>query len=191
MSETGKLFVISGPSGVGKSTVLDYLMEEKEVDLIYSISATTRKPRLEEEDGKDYYFLSEKEFLQKKEKGEFLETATVHNHYYGTPRKNVQENLKKGNSIILEIDIQGARQIKNKFPRAVFIFLEPPSFSELKHRLDKRDSEAKDDKKLRLNNAREELEAREIFDYTVVNKNIEKAACELEKIILKECQKEE
>ncbi len=109
MSKIGKLFVISGPSGVGKSTVLDYLLEEKEIDVIYSISATTRAPRSEEEDGKDYFFLNEKEFLKKKENGEFLETAVVHNNYYGTPKKNVQKNLQKGNNIIFQSHIDGSK----------------------------------------------------------------------------------
>ena len=187
----GKLFVISGPSGVGKGTVLSYLMENKNVNIMYSISATTRDPRPDEIDGEDYFFISEEDFFTKKKNNEFIETAEVHNNYYGTPRENVVENLNKGNNIILEIDIQGAKQIRSQFNQAILIFLEPPTFSELEERLNKRGSENKKNKKIRLNNAKNELKEKVIFDYTVVNKNIKQAAEEIQEIIIKETDKEE
>ncbi|MFW5976312.1 MAG: guanylate kinase [Bacillota bacterium] len=191
MEVKGKLFVISGPSGVGKGTVLDVLMQENNLNLNYSISATTRDPRPGEIDGEDYYFISEKEFFHKKKNDKFIETAKVHNNYYGTPRKNVENNLKKGNNIILEIDIQGARQIRTQFPEAVLIFLEPPSFSELKNRLNKRGTENNKIKNIRLKNARNEMEAKSIFDYSIVNDDIKKSAKKLKQIILKEISNKE
>ncbi|MFW5998375.1 MAG: guanylate kinase [Bacillota bacterium] len=186
MNKKGKLFVISGPSGVGKGTVLGVLMQDNNLDLQYSISATTRNPRPGEVDGQDYYFLSEAKFKKMKKNNEFIETAKVHNNYYGTPKKNIEKNILKGKNLILEIDIQGAKQIRARFPEAVLIFLEPPSFSELKNRLNKRGTEDNKIKKIRLNNAKNEMKAKIIFDYTVVNDNIKKSADKLKKIIKKE-----
>src|SRR6056297_2633756 len=122
----GTLFVLSGPSGVGKGTVLDALMKNFS-GIEYSVSATTRERRPGEIDGEDYFFISEKRFKELEDDNKFIESAKVHNNYYGTPKKYVDRILADGRDIILEIDIQGAKQVKEKYPNAVFIFLKPPS----------------------------------------------------------------
>ena len=181
----GKLFVLSGPSGVGKGTVLKNL-KKKSVDLDCSISATTRDPRPGEVDGEDYFFISKEKFFEMKANDEFIETAKVHNNYYGTPRKNVDRCLANNENIILEIDIQGAKQIKDNYPEAILIFLVPPSFSELKNRLEKRDSEDENSKQLRLKNAKSELQEKVHFDYEIINDKLTKAVKKLQQIIQKE-----
>ncbi|MFW5787805.1 MAG: guanylate kinase [Halanaerobiales bacterium] len=183
--KSGILFVLSGPSGVGKGTVLDELLKDFN-DVEYSVSATTRPPREGEVDGEDYHFLTEDEFFNIKEKDGFLESARVHKHFYGTPKKYVDKSLKKGKDIILEIDIQGARQVKKKYPNAVFIFLVPPSFSELKDRLKKRNTENEESKKIRLENAKEEIAEIDQYDYQIVNDKVKNAVKEIKNIIKKE-----
>lgn len=178
----GKLFVLSGPSGVGKDTVINKLKEET-LDIEYSISVTTRNPRQGEEEGVDYFFVSQEKFDQMKQNGKFLEWARVHDNYYGTPRKYVEEKINEGKNVILELDIQGAKQIKKKFPQAVLIFLLPPSFEELEHRLEKRNTENNNSKKLRLNNAQEELDKVIFYDYQVENKELSKTINRLKNII--------
>lgn len=121
----GKLFVLSGPSGVGKGTVLDKLLSDFK-DVQYSVSATTRKPRPGEKDGVDYFFLSREKFFKMVENNEFIEWAEVHNNYYGTPKIFVDKCLAEGKDVILEIDIQGARQVKKLYPDAIFIFFGSP-----------------------------------------------------------------
>ncbi|MFW6381246.1 MAG: guanylate kinase [Bacillota bacterium] len=179
----GNLFVLSGPSGVGKGTVLDKLMENFD-DINYSVSATTRKPRTGEVEGEDYFFVSEDEFFRLKEEGEFIETARVHNHYYGTPRQQVRQSLEQGEDIILEIDIQGARQVKEQFPGAIMIFLLPPSLSELEERLQRRGSESDKSRELRLENARQEIKKTVNYDYEVVNDVLEETVEQVKNIIL-------
>ena len=182
------LFVLSGPSGVGKDTILKSFLDQvsDSLNISCSISATTRKPRENEEDGKDYFFISEEEFHKKKKNDEFLESACVHNNLYGTPKKYVEKSLQNDQNIILELDIQGAKQIKDKFPEAVLIFLIPPSLSELENRLTKRGSEDEKNKAIRLQNAREELKEKVYFDYQIVNDNIKETVEKLKNIILKE-----
>ena len=182
MTKKGILFVLSGPSGVGKGTVLGKLLEDYK-DIHYSVSATTREARQDELDGRDYFFLSEEEFLQMCENDQFIEYARVHENYYGTPKSYVDECIKQGKDIILEIDIQGARQVRKQYPDAVFIFLVPPSLEELENRLDKRGSENKQDKNIRLKNAREEIKEKSKYDYKVVNDKIEKTVERLKEII--------
>lgn len=181
----GNLFVLSGPSGVGKGTVLDKLLKEF-TGVNYSVSATTRKPRPGEEEGKDYFFLSEEEFFKLRDDDQFIEWAKVHNNYYGTPKKYVDKSLKSGNDVILEIDIQGAKQVRKKYPDAIFIFLVPPSFEELKKRLNLRDSEDCKTKRLRLKNARSEMEEIRNYDYRVLNDKIEEAVKKIKAIIIAE-----
>ncbi|MFW5985265.1 MAG: guanylate kinase [Halanaerobiaceae bacterium] len=181
----GKLFILSGPSGVGKGTVIDELSKEFG-DIEYSISVTTRPPRRGEEDGVDYYFVTEDEFNKMKENDELIEWAEVHNHLYGTPRKNVEMALEQGQNMILEIDIEGAKQIRSKFPDAVLIFLLPPSIEELKHRLEKRNTENEKVKNLRLNNARKELDEIIYYDYQVENARLSETVSRIKNIILKE-----
>jgi len=181
----GILFILSGPSGVGKGTVLAELFKTF-TGVNYSVSATTRKPREGEIDGRDYFFVSEEEFTKMRANNEFIESARVHGHYYGTPQKYVDDCLQNDKDIILEIDIQGAEQVRGKYPDAIYIFLVPPSFHELENRLDKRGSEDQKSKKLRLKNARDEMKQIVKYDYIVVNDNLQHAVSKIENIIIKE-----
>ncbi len=184
----GILFVLSGPSGVGKGTVLDALMEDF-TEVEYSVSATTRDPRPGEIDGEDYFFISVEKFKEMKDNDKFVESAKVHNNYYGTPKDYVNKSLREGKDIILEIDIQGAKQVKKKCPEAVFIFLKPPSLEELENRLSKRDTENEKNKKIRLKNAKKEIDEIAEYDYSILNDKVENAVKKLKKIILKEKEK--
>ncbi|HLV08726.1 MAG TPA: guanylate kinase [Halanaerobiales bacterium] len=181
----GIIFVLSGPSGVGKGTVLNKLLDNFN-DIVYSISATTRKPRIGEVNGQDYFFFSREDFFKKIEKKDFIEWAKVHNNYYGTLRSYVEKIVKKGKDIILEIDIQGARQVKQEYNDAVYIFLSPPSIKDLKSRLDRRNSENIDNKLLRLKNAEIELKEKSKYDYEIINDQANKAAKKLKAIIIAE-----
>ncbi|MGP3777772.1 guanylate kinase [Halanaerobium saccharolyticum] len=181
----GILFVLSGPSGVGKNTVLDELFKNFE-GVSYSVSATTRERREGEVEGEDYFFISEAEFKEIEAEDGFIESAVVHGHYYGTPKKFVDQKLDEGEDIILEIDTQGAKQVREKYPEAVYIFLVPPSLEELENRLDKRGSESDKSKNLRLKNARQELKEVHKYDYEVINDSLSDAVREIKKIIIKE-----
>ncbi|MFW5987902.1 MAG: guanylate kinase [bacterium] len=181
----GLLFVLSGPSGVGKNTVLDALFEDFD-GVSYSVSATTREKRNGEVEGEDYFFISEAEFKEIEDNDGFIESAVVHGHYYGTPKKFVDQKLEEGEDIILEIDTQGAKQVREKYPDAVYIFLVPPSLKELENRLNKRGSESDKSKNLRLKNAREELKEVHKYDYEVINDSLADAVREIKKIIIKE-----
>ncbi|MFW5736643.1 MAG: guanylate kinase [Halanaerobium sp.] len=181
----GLLFVLSGPSGVGKNTVLDALFEDFD-GVSYSVSATTREKRKGEIEGEDYFFISEAEFKEIEENNGFIESALVHGHYYGTPKKFVDQKLEEGEDIILEIDTQGAKQVREKYPDAVYIFLVPPSLKELENRLNKRGSESDKSKNLRLKNARQELKEVHKYDYEVINDSLADAVREIKKIIIKE-----
>ncbi len=183
--QRGILFVLSGPSGVGKGTVLDGLMEDYN-NINYSISVTTRTPREGEINGDDYFFVNREKFEEMKAKNQFLETARVHGNYYGTPRYSVEECLSRGEDIILEIDIQGAKQIKQEFNDAVYIFLLPPNYEELKTRLEKRDSETAESLKRRLKNASEEISEVKNYDYSIVNDKVEDTVEEVKRVIKKE-----
>jgi guanylate kinase len=167
----GILFIVSGPSGVGKGTVINEVLKLVP-DINLSISYTTRAPRKNETNGKEYFFVSEKEFTSMIERGEFLEWANVHGNLYGTPKRYIEEKLKNCEDVILEIDTQGARQVKKTFPDGVFIFILPPSIDELLRRLYKRGTESEEVIKLRLSNAREELKEWKWYNYTVVNESV-------------------
>lgn len=180
-----KLFVLSGPSGVGKGTVLERLLKDFD-EVEYSVSATTRLCRQGEIDGEDYFFLSEENFFQMVKEDKFIEWAQVHNNYYGTPKEYVDKSLEEGKDIILEIDIQGARMVKKNYPDAVYIFLVPPSLEELENRLDKRGTEDEENKAIRLENARAELEELQNYDYQIVNDQIEETVNKLKAIITAE-----
>lgn len=181
----GILFVLSGPSGVGKGTILDRLFETYN-GINYSVSMTTREPRQGEVEGEDYFFVSEEEFKEIMERDGFLETARVHGNYYGTPRSYVEETLAKGEDIILEIDIQGANQVRDIFPEAVFIFLKPPSLEALSKRLDKRGSETQKSREIRLENAKAEMAEADNFDHVVLNDKLDNAVVKLKAIIERE-----
>jgi guanylate kinase len=174
-----RLAVIAGPTAVGKGTVVRYLLQNFD-NLHLSVSATTRKPRPGEQDGVDYFFLSRDEFERQIHAGEMLEYATVHGeHLYGTPRKPVEEALRLGQQVILEIDLQGARQVKQQMPQALTIFIAPPSWDELVRRLSSRGTESAEQQQTRLETARIELDAADEFDAIVVNDDIAKCAHEV------------
>ncbi|WP_300409740.1 guanylate kinase [Lagierella sp.] len=178
----GFLMVLSGPSGVGKGTVCEALLKGRK-DIKYSISATTRKKRPAEVDGENYYFLSLDEFKTRVRRDEFIEHAKVHGNFYGTPRSYVEENIDNGNIVILEIDVQGALQVKKNFPGAVYIFLLPPDLKELRNRIEKRATEDEDTINLRMHNAQKELSFIDKYDYAVINDKVEDTVHKIECII--------
>jgi len=181
----GLLIVLSGPSGAGKGTICKALME-KEKNLKLSISATTRQPRSGEIEGKNYFFKSEEEFEKMIENDSFLEWAKVYGHYYGTPKDFVLKNLEEGNDVVLEIDIQGALKIKEKFPEGVFIFILPPSMEELKNRIKKRGTETEEEIIKRFKSAYEELNYVSRYNYVVINDSVEEAVEKIRAIIIAE-----
>ncbi len=171
----GILLIISGPSGVGKGTVCRYLLTVREA-LKLSISTTTRSPRPGEEEGKEYNFTTTPQFEAMIKDGSFLEWAVVHDHYYGTRHETVQELLDQGKDLILEIDIQGAEQVRERVPEAVSIFLAPPSMADLEQRITGRGTEERDRINSRLETARREMDAYHAYDYLVINDTVENAA---------------
>jgi len=174
MNNKGLLVVISGPSGVGKGTVLrSYLAQNKKVKV--SISATTRKPRPGEEDGVHYYFMAEERFCQLAENDGMLEHAQYSGNYYGTPREMVERELCAGNDVILEIEVQGAMQVKQKCPDALMIFILPPSMAELTKRLIDRRTEDEETINRRMAAAKNELAQASSYDYAVINDNVDDA----------------
>ncbi len=182
IEERGILFVLSGPSGVGKGTVRKALFEG-DINLQYSISATTRKPREGEKDGVDYFFKSKQEFETMIEQNKLLEYAQFVGNYYGTPIDYVKETLDHGKDVLLEIEVQGAMQVRKAFPEAVLIFLIPPSLEELKNRIVGRGTETEDIVKDRLDTAKIEIEMMNAYDYVVVNDQVEKACERIQAIV--------
>ncbi|MFC0216061.1 guanylate kinase [Paenibacillus chartarius] len=186
----GILVVISGPSGVGKGTVCSALRKSAP-ELIYSVSATTRMPRTGEMEGVNYFFKSKEEFKQLIENEEMLEWAEYVGNYYGTPRKFVEDTLATGKDVILEIEVQGALKVKQKFPEGVFIFLMPPSLSELQNRLVTRGTDSAELIASRLSVARDEIALLEHYNYAVVNDQVENACSKIMAIITAEhCRRE-
>ena len=171
----GVLLVVSGPSGAGKGTICQILREQLP-DLGYSISVTTRQPRVGEVDGKSYFFKTVPEVQEMIAKGELLEYAEVYGNYYGTPRKYVMDLLQSGHDVLLEIDIQGALQIKEHFPEGVFVFIVPPSLDELSARIYKRGTDSEEVIKRRMASAASELTYAAKYDYIIVNDIATKAA---------------
>lgn len=189
--ERGLLIVLSGPSGVGKGTVRKALFSQPNTNYEYSISMTTRKPREGEVDGVDYFFKTREEFEELIEQGGLLEYAEFVGNYYGTPLKYVQETLEAGRDVFLEIEVQGAQQIREKMPEALFIFLAPPSLSELQKRLIGRGTETEEVIKKRIATAVKELEMMSLYDYVVENDEIQKACDKINAIITAEhCRRE-
>lgn len=181
----GRLFILSGPSGVGKGTVRARLFE-KIPGLVYSISCTTRSPREGEIDGVHYRFIDDAAFDSFVREGRFLEWARVHENRYGTLRADVENQLSEGRSVVLEIDVQGALQVKRKMPESVMIFIMPPSMRELEERLSGRGTEETEMVRIRLRNAESELALSGQYDYAVVNDQVERAANELAEIFMNE-----
>jgi guanylate kinase len=174
-----RLVVLAGPTAVGKGTVAGYIREHYP-EVLLSVSATTRAPRPGEIDGVTYFFLDDEQFDRMVEAGQFLEWATVHNAYrYGTPRAPIEDALASGRSVLLEIDIQGARQVREAFPEARLVFLLPPTWDELVRRLTGRGTESPEEQTRRLETAKVELAAQEEFDATVVNTEVPEAAREV------------
>lgn len=189
--EKGLLIVLSGPSGVGKGTVRKELFSQPNTNYEYSISMTTRAPRDGEVDGVDYFFKSREEFEELIEQGGLLEHAEFVGNYYGTPLAYVNETLEAGRDVFLEIEVQGAAQIRKKAPDALFIFLAPPSISELQNRLVGRGTETEDIIKQRIATAKEELEMMSLYDYVVENDEIQNACEKINAIIIAEhCRRE-
>lgn len=186
----GILFVLSGPAGVGKGTVRKRLFE-KETHLKYSVSATTRQMRPGEKEGVDYFYKTKEQFEQMIERNELLEYAKYVDNYYGTPKQYVLEQLELGNDVFLEIEVQGALQVKQNFPEGVFIFLFPPSLAELKNRIVNRGTETNDVILERLKKARKEIEMMREYDYVVVNDDVDQAVSKVKSIIISEhCKRE-
>ncbi len=183
--ETGLLLVLSGPSGVGKGTVCKAL-RERLPDLVYSVSATTRAPRAGEVEGVNYFFKSKEEFRRMIERDELLEWAEYVGNYYGTPRRFVEETMASGRDVILEIEVQGALKVKQKFPQGIFLFLAPPDLNELENRIVGRGTETEDTIRNRMQVAKKEIEMMEHYDYVVVNDVIESACERIEAIITAE-----
>ena len=181
----GNLIVISGPSGAGKGTICKALLE-REDNLYISVSATTRSPRKGEVDGVNYYFLTQEEFKKKVDNNEFLEWAEVHGNYYGTPKFNVEEMINEGKNIILEIDVQGALNVKKNCEDGVFIFILPPSMEELKRRIIARGSETPESLIKRFKTAYEEINYISKYNYAVVNDDLEEAVKKVQNILYAE-----
>lgn len=185
MKAHGHLFVITAPSGAGKSSLISALMKD-DPSLKLSISYTTRAPRPGEQDGREYHFVDDATFLRMREQGEFLESAEVHGYRYGTSKRVIREALARGDDLILEIDWQGARQVRSLHPQCVGIFILPPSVEELERRMRSRGQDSDAVIRRRLDNAREELLHAEEFKYAIINKDFEIARRELAGILQKE-----
>jgi guanylate kinase len=170
----GRLIILTGPSGVGKGTLMQALLK-RHPELYYSVSVTTRSPRPGETDGKNYYFISRSKFEQLIAQGEFLEWAEFAGNYYGTPREAVLNQVQSGKLVVLEIELEGARQIRASFPAALSIFILPPSLNELEQRIRGRAQDSEEAIARRLRRAQEEIQAVDEFDVKIVNDDLEKA----------------
>ena len=191
LNDKGLLIVLSGPSGVGKGTVRKALFEMPEQSFVYSVSMTTRKKRPGEVEGKDYYFVSREEFEEKIKEGKFLEHAEFVGNYYGTPLDKVNEQLNLGKEVILEIEVEGAAQVREKCKDAVFIFLAPPSKAALYKRLKRRGTESEEVIKERIDKANREFKLAFKYDYIVINDEVRNAADRIMAIIRAEHAKTE
>ena len=184
MNKKGKILVVSAPSGAGKTTIMQNMLK-KHPELVFSVSATTRKRRNNEIDGKHYFFITEKEFKKKIENDEFIEWERFYDYYYGTLKSFVKENIEKGAIVVLEVDVKGALNIKKLFPESVLVYIAPPSLEALKERLINRKTDSEEDMKKRIERAKMELSLKDKFDYVVVNDNLENAMKGVEEIIEK------
>jgi guanylate kinase len=182
MKNLKKLIIITGPSGVGKGTVVKELLDRNK-DIWLSISATTRNPRVGEKDGLNYYFISEERFKDMIDKKEFLEWAQFAGNYYGTPLSTVNEKIEKGFIVLLEIEVEGAKQIKEKFPESLSIFLLPPSKEELEKRIRNRGTEKEEAIDRRLSRANYEIASSNQFDFVLTNHDVDETVKEVLKII--------
>ena len=188
LNRKGLLLVVSGPSGAGKGTICKALLNKND-QIKLSVSATTRKQRNGEVHGVNYFFIEKEEFAKMIENGEFLEYAQIYDNFYGTPKAAIIECLEKGQDVILEIEMQGARQIKEVYPEGVFIFVLPPSLEELKSRIVGRGTETQEEIEKRFSCAFEEINQIVNYDYFIVNEDIEKSVSDVEAIICAEKNK--
>src|SRR5574343_134424 len=182
MDYPGNLFVVSAPSGTGKSSLVKALLE-LDSRLQVSVSHTTRQPRGQEQHGREYWFVAKEEFQAMVDRGEFFEHAEVHGNHYGTSRKAIEERIKGGEDVVLEIDWQGALQMKKIFPNAILIFILPPSYEELLQRLNRRGEDSAEVIELRMANAKIEVEQAQYFDFVVINALFESALFDLKAIV--------
>ncbi|KPN13520.1 guanylate kinase [Bacillus safensis] len=186
MKERGLLIVLSGPSGVGKGTVRQAIFSQEDTKFEYSISVTTRKPREGERNGVDYFFKTREEFEHMIENKKLLEWAEYVGNYYGTPVDYVEQTLSEGKDVFLEIEVQGALQVREAFPEGLFIFLAPPSLSELQNRIITRGTESEELIRNRMAAAKEEIEMMDAYDYVVENDDVELACERIKAIVLAE-----
>ncbi|MCM6837694.1 guanylate kinase [Leuconostoc mesenteroides] len=186
MTQRGLLIVLSGPSGVGKGTVRKAIFEEESIDFQYSISATTRQPRAGEVDGEDYFFVTREQFEEKINNGDMLEYAKYVSNYYGTPKSFIDETLASGRDVFLEIDVQGALQVKSKMPEGIYIFLTLPDLANLRDRLVVRGTDSADVIEKRVAAARDELKMMINYDYAVENDVVSNAVERIKSIITAE-----
>ncbi len=182
----GKLIIYAGPSGVGKGTVKEKFFDNKDLNLTFSISATSREKRAGETHGIEYFFLSKKEFEEWIKEDKFIEWAEYIGNYYGTPKQYVEEQLNNGKNVLLEIEIQGVEQVLKKYPDAIKIFLLPPSIEVLRERLSKRSTESEEVLEKRISRAKKEIEYKDLFDYIFINDDIEQVANEIKQILIGE-----
>lgn len=191
MSKKGKIIIISGPSGVGKKTIIDQVINDKNLNLSYSVSMTTRLPRENEKDGIDYFFVSEEEFNNAINNNELLEWAVFANNKYGTPIKNLYKMIEQKKNVILEIEVEGATKVKEILNREdyISIFIVPPSIRELKRRLKKRDTETKQKIKQRIKRAKVEIKLVDEYDHKILNDDAILAADRLRQILNEEVNK--
>ncbi len=185
----GSIIVISAPSGTGKTTIVRRILKDIP-ELVFSVSATTRKRRRDEKEGVHYFFTTEEEFKKKIRNNEFIEWEKFYDYYYGTYKTVVEDAIKRGKSIVLEVDVKGALSLKNIYPESVLIYIVPPSFDELVNRLVKRKTENEADLQKRIERAKMELGLKDKFDYFINNSDLDKAVLETEKLIRKVISKE-
>lgn len=181
-SGRGRLFVVSGPSGAGKGTVVGEVLERRP-DILLSVSATTRPMRRAERNGVNYHFVSEREFQAGVDRGEYLESAEVYGHLYGTPREPVERALRSGRDVICELDVQGALSVKRSKPEAVLVFIEPSSLDQLSTRLRGRGTEDPDSMRTRVRAAYDEIKSAGLYDHIVINDNLEDAVAQVLRIL--------
>ena len=182
-----KLIVVSAPSGGGKTSLIKALLEDfDEIDILLGISFTTRKPRSKEKNGQSYYFISKEEFQKKIDEGDFLESAEVFGNYYGTSKEWVSEKLNKGHDVMLELDWQGALQVKKSYPEAITVFVLPPSIKELEVRLKNRRQDSKETISKRISFAKEEIQKSNKFDVLILNNSFKDALNDLKQVVIEQ-----